>query len=304
MWSSRAAWRTAHGSTRLTPMRPSASSRSGRACSARRQPRPRAGNAGTPAPSVTAATAGTGQFKFFVEQRSMIVREDGASVTGMWQPAEAVGEPAWTLVLQHASGSLEAAVDEARRRNLALSFGILAVLAVGTGLVAINAQRAERLVGPADAVCRHRVARAAHAARRDPVGRAEPVGRRGAGSGAGQALRRADRRRRQAAHRHGRAGAGIRGPGGTPAAGGRAPDRHRGAHQGRGRLVRRALPRIARRAPPRDRRQHAARRRGRGRDAPGAAEPGGERRQVRRVGRLGAARGGARRAGAAACRSR
>ncbi|HEY3381213.1 MAG TPA: HAMP domain-containing sensor histidine kinase [Vicinamibacterales bacterium] len=51
----------------------------------------------------------------------------------------------WRLVLQHGSGSLDAAVSQARRRNLWLSFGILAVLAAGVALVMINARRAGQL---------------------------------------------------------------------------------------------------------------------------------------------------------------
>jgi two-component system sensor histidine kinase SenX3 len=51
----------------------------------------------------------------------------------------------WQLVLQHSSGSLDVAVNRARRRNLWLSFGLLAVLAAGVVLIVTNAQRSERL---------------------------------------------------------------------------------------------------------------------------------------------------------------
>jgi signal transduction histidine kinase len=51
----------------------------------------------------------------------------------------------WRLVLQHAAGSLDAAVEHARRRNLWLSFSILGVLAAGVGLIVVNAQRSQRL---------------------------------------------------------------------------------------------------------------------------------------------------------------
>src|SRR5439155_17992756 len=53
----------------------------------------------------------------------------------------------WQLVLQHPAGSLEAAVGQARRRNLTLSFGILALLCVSVGLIVVNAQRSQRLAG-------------------------------------------------------------------------------------------------------------------------------------------------------------
>jgi signal transduction histidine kinase len=51
----------------------------------------------------------------------------------------------WTLVVQHASGSLDTLVAQGRRRNLLLSFGILALLGVSVSLIAINAQRSQRL---------------------------------------------------------------------------------------------------------------------------------------------------------------
>lgn len=51
----------------------------------------------------------------------------------------------WQLRAQHAAGSLDRAVEEARRRNLYLSFGVLALLAGAVALVASNARRAQRL---------------------------------------------------------------------------------------------------------------------------------------------------------------
>jgi two-component system sensor histidine kinase SenX3 len=55
------------------------------------------------------------------------------------------GPGAWQLVLQHPAGSLEAAVAKARRRNLAISFGVLAVLSVSVFMISINAQRSKAL---------------------------------------------------------------------------------------------------------------------------------------------------------------
>jgi signal transduction histidine kinase len=51
----------------------------------------------------------------------------------------------WTLLVQHQSGSLEAAVAGARRRNLAISFGILLLLTVSIVLLAASSRRAQRL---------------------------------------------------------------------------------------------------------------------------------------------------------------
>ena len=83
-----------------------------------------------------------------------MVMQPLASVTN--QVAVTVAQPAlrmtlppghWRLLVQHSAGSLDAAVGAARRRNLWLSFGILAVLAASAGLIVINARRSERLAG-------------------------------------------------------------------------------------------------------------------------------------------------------------
>jgi signal transduction histidine kinase len=57
----------------------------------------------------------------------------------------ALDEPGWQLVVKHRQGSLESAVASLRRRNLAISFGILVLLAVSVGMIFISAQRARRL---------------------------------------------------------------------------------------------------------------------------------------------------------------
>lgn len=59
--------------------------------------------------------------------------------------ALAYGGGAWQVVLKHRAGSLEAAVQQVRRRNLLMSFGMLALLAASVGLVLVSARRAERL---------------------------------------------------------------------------------------------------------------------------------------------------------------
>jgi signal transduction histidine kinase len=51
----------------------------------------------------------------------------------------------WLLLVQHQSGSLEAAVAAARRRNLGISFGVLLLLTVSIGLLANASRRAQRL---------------------------------------------------------------------------------------------------------------------------------------------------------------
>lgn len=51
----------------------------------------------------------------------------------------------WRLLVQHESGSLEAAVSGARTRNLALSFGVLILLSLSIGLLTVTSRRSERL---------------------------------------------------------------------------------------------------------------------------------------------------------------
>lgn len=51
----------------------------------------------------------------------------------------------WRLVVKHRRGSLEAVVASMRRRNLELSFGVLAILAVTMALIIANTHRAQRL---------------------------------------------------------------------------------------------------------------------------------------------------------------
>lgn len=55
------------------------------------------------------------------------------------------GGSAWRLVVRHRSGSVEAAVDSLRRRNLAVSFSVLLLIAASVALIIVSAQRAHRL---------------------------------------------------------------------------------------------------------------------------------------------------------------
>lgn len=96
-------------------------------------------------PPSGAAGAG-GRVSVFVEQRS----GPAGGVAGGIGSSAAAGQfrivlPSWRVVLQHPSGSLDAAVSQARRRNLWLSFGILGVLTAGVVIVLMNARRAEQL---------------------------------------------------------------------------------------------------------------------------------------------------------------
>lgn len=53
--------------------------------------------------------------------------------------------PRWQIVINHRAGSLDAAVAQARGRNLIVSFGILSLLALSTIIIIIISRRAQRL---------------------------------------------------------------------------------------------------------------------------------------------------------------
>ena len=91
-----------------------------------------------PPPMAGSRSGRNGSVSVFVEQRGTRAMND-------IRISQAIGSPAWQFVVQHTAGSLDAAVAQLRRRNLYLSFGILAVLASGVGLIVVNARRSERL---------------------------------------------------------------------------------------------------------------------------------------------------------------
>jgi len=57
----------------------------------------------------------------------------------------ATGSPRWRLLVKHPAGSLEEAVDAARRRNLIISTSILSVLGASIGLLVLSTRRAQEL---------------------------------------------------------------------------------------------------------------------------------------------------------------
>ena len=139
----------------------------------------------------------------------------------------------WLLVVQHASGSLEAAVASVRRRNLGISFGVLLLLSVSVALLAQASRRAQRLarqqmefVAGVSHELRTPVAvirSAAENLSQGVVGRQRPR----------EAVRARDRRRGTAPRRDGRERAAVRrasnrgGAGSARAAGSRRSDRSR-----------------------------------------------------------------------------
>jgi signal transduction histidine kinase len=80
---------------------------------------------------------GTGNVSIVMQNRS------AGSKTA--EPAMFAALGGWHIALRHGAGSLDAAVAQARRRNVLISFSILSVLAFGVGLIVVNARRSERL---------------------------------------------------------------------------------------------------------------------------------------------------------------
>lgn len=66
-------------------------------------------------------------------------------IAGPGPMREMRGDGSWHLVAHHRRGSLEEAVELARLHNLAVSLGILALLAGTVGLMLVTSQRAQRL---------------------------------------------------------------------------------------------------------------------------------------------------------------
>ena len=73
---------------------------------------------------------------------SMIREQRANNVTGQVSNSE---NGRWQLLAQHERGSLDAAVGNMRRRNLAISFGILLLMSVSIGLLTLSSRRAQDL---------------------------------------------------------------------------------------------------------------------------------------------------------------
>lgn len=75
------------------------------------------------------------------------VKKDGKPKTAVFTrtSAEGSGDPPWTLMVQHSTGSLDAYFASTLRTNLATGFGILALLASAVIAIIVSAQRAKTL---------------------------------------------------------------------------------------------------------------------------------------------------------------
>ncbi len=148
----------------------------------------------------------------------------------------AAGSAHWRLLVKHPSGSLEAAVNSARRRNLIISSSILSVLGASVALLVLSTRRAQELARQQMEF----VAAVSHELRTPlavirSAGR-KPRRRRGQRRRTDSKVRRSGAKRRTATDRDGRADPRIRrhrvGAAGVCA----SPGRGR-AHAARGRRV-------------------------------------------------------------------
>ena len=156
------------------------------------------------------------------DNRPVIVVERAESGTALARPGQAQTTtmgltrvtptlPSWQLILAHQSGSLEAAVAVARRRNLLVSSSILGVLGASMALLLLATRRAQRLAQQQMEFVATVSARAPDAAGGHPIRRREPRRRHRGRRVAGEEVRRARAGRRSAPDRHGRADSGVLG---------------------------------------------------------------------------------------------
>jgi signal transduction histidine kinase len=75
----------------------------------------------------------------------VITSARGTTIDKMHQSLLAANTGRWQLLLQHRSGSLGAVVANARRKNLAISFGVLILLTVSIAMLLVSTRRANRL---------------------------------------------------------------------------------------------------------------------------------------------------------------
>ena len=89
----------------------------------------------------TLTVPGGGPVSIFVQQNGPL----GSTAAGTSRLTATMASPRWRLLVQHPSGSLEAAVNSARRRNLIISSSILSVLGASVGLLVLSTRRAQEL---------------------------------------------------------------------------------------------------------------------------------------------------------------
>jgi signal transduction histidine kinase len=89
----------------------------------------------------TLTVPGGGPVSIFVQQNGPL----SSTAAGTSRLTATIASPRWRLLVQHPSGSLEGAVNSARRRNLLISSSILSVLGASVGLLVLSTRRAHEL---------------------------------------------------------------------------------------------------------------------------------------------------------------
>lgn len=90
----------------------------------------------------TLAAPGGGPVSIFFQQNGP---PSSPAAAGASRLTATMASPRWRLLVQHPSGSLEAAVNGLRRRNLIISTSILSVLGASVGLLVLSTRRAHEL---------------------------------------------------------------------------------------------------------------------------------------------------------------
>ena len=106
----------------------------------------KAGAEGQRRESVTHFVGREGAPLSIMVQQGLNTVERSAVAAGATAAARtAASGPRWRLVVKHPSGSLEAAVNSARRRNLVVSSSVLALLGISVGFLVVTTRRAQEL---------------------------------------------------------------------------------------------------------------------------------------------------------------
>ena len=96
--------------------------------------------------TITSTRAGGGPLSIVIEQNgSLRSTTAAAGAADVRIATTGAAAPRWRLLVKHPSGSLEAAVNAARRRNLIISTSILGVLGASMALLVLSTRRAQEL---------------------------------------------------------------------------------------------------------------------------------------------------------------
>jgi signal transduction histidine kinase len=96
-----------------------------------------------PLPDQDTGAGASGQVAVIVKQDGTL--SPGSAAAGRSRMLATTAPPRWRLLVKHPAGSLEGAVNAARRRNLIVSSSILAVLGASVGLLIVSTRRAQEL---------------------------------------------------------------------------------------------------------------------------------------------------------------